>query len=174
MSVLEAILVRIFPHSDWIRIQSECGKIRTRITQNKDTFHAVIIMFSNKIECCLSFKFMVCFCFGVRIPSQSFLKDCDLKQKIRSTIMDLSIWITESKEIKQTWTEIKKVDICFEKLWSCCRFSHLKFVCGNETGYVSYVSMFQPHVENFLFTWSFSIKHCFIDIWQGFRHALVF
>ena len=25
------------------RIQSECGKIRTRKTQNNDTFHAVII-----------------------------------------------------------------------------------------------------------------------------------
>ena len=100
-------------------------KIRTRITQNTDTFHAVIIMLSNKIECLLSFKFRVCFRFAVRIPSQSFLKDCDLKQKIRSTIMDISIWNKESKEIKQTWTEIKKVGICFEKLWSCCRFNHL-------------------------------------------------
>ena len=26
----ELFLVRIFPHSDWIRIQSECGKIRAR------------------------------------------------------------------------------------------------------------------------------------------------
>ena len=39
---------RIFPHSDWIRkdgvslrIQSECGKMRTRITPNTDTLHAV-------------------------------------------------------------------------------------------------------------------------------------
>ena len=43
------ILVRIFPHSDWMRwdtvvslcIQSERGKIRTRISPNTDTFHAV-------------------------------------------------------------------------------------------------------------------------------------
>ena len=54
MSVFGVRLVRIFPHSDWIlcispywdfvsfRIQSECGKMRTRITPNTDTFHAVI------------------------------------------------------------------------------------------------------------------------------------
>ena len=44
MSVFGVILVRIFPHSNWIRIdtiQSECGKIRTRITPNTDTFHEV-------------------------------------------------------------------------------------------------------------------------------------
>ena len=41
-------LDRIFPHSDWIRrfteyihIQSKCGKIRTRKTPYLDTFHAV-------------------------------------------------------------------------------------------------------------------------------------
>ena len=39
-------LVRIFPHLDWIQrdteyIQSECGKIRTRITPNTDTFYVV-------------------------------------------------------------------------------------------------------------------------------------
>ena len=33
------ILVCIFPHSDWI---SECGKMRTRITPNTDTFYAVM------------------------------------------------------------------------------------------------------------------------------------
>ena len=42
MSVFGVLLVRIFPHSDWIRIQSECGKMRTRITPNTDTFYAVI------------------------------------------------------------------------------------------------------------------------------------
>ena len=56
MSIFGVILVCIFPHSDWIRrdtdwirrdtpyllrIQSECGKIRTRITPNTDTFYAV-------------------------------------------------------------------------------------------------------------------------------------
>ena len=37
------ILVRIFPHSDWISllIQSEYGEIRTRITRNTDTFYVV-------------------------------------------------------------------------------------------------------------------------------------
>ena len=48
MSVCGVILVRIFPHSDWIqrvplRIQSESGKMRTRITPNTDTFHAVYV-----------------------------------------------------------------------------------------------------------------------------------
>ena len=48
MSVFGVILVRIFQHSDWIRrdtvslhIQSECGKIWTRITPNTVTFYAV-------------------------------------------------------------------------------------------------------------------------------------
>ena len=46
VSVFGVILVRIFPHSDWIWrdtgwIQSKCGKIRTRITPNKDTFYTV-------------------------------------------------------------------------------------------------------------------------------------
>ena len=45
VSVIGVILVRIFPHSDWIRrdtpylrIQSVCGKMRTRITPNTNTF----------------------------------------------------------------------------------------------------------------------------------------
>ena len=46
MSVFGVFLVRIFPHSYWIRIdtesiQSECGKIRTRKCPNTGTFHAV-------------------------------------------------------------------------------------------------------------------------------------
>ena len=48
VSVFGVILVRIFPHSEWIfRIQSECRKIRTRITPNTDTFYAV----STKLSC---------------------------------------------------------------------------------------------------------------------------
>ena len=41
--VFGIILVHIFRHSVWVSlcIQSECGKIRTRITPNTDTFHAV-------------------------------------------------------------------------------------------------------------------------------------
>ena len=45
VSVFGVILVRIFSYSHWIgvslRIQSKCGKIRTRITPNTDTFYAV-------------------------------------------------------------------------------------------------------------------------------------
>ena len=43
--VFGVILVRIFPHLDWIRrdtslcIQSKCGKTRTRITPNTNTFY---------------------------------------------------------------------------------------------------------------------------------------
>ena len=44
VSVFGVILVRILPHSDWkhkintsLCIQSECGKMRTRITLYKDT-----------------------------------------------------------------------------------------------------------------------------------------
>ena len=48
--VFGVILVRIFPvfglntekYGVSIRIQSECGKMRTRITLNMDTFHAMI------------------------------------------------------------------------------------------------------------------------------------
>ena len=64
VSIIGVILVRIFPHWDWIRrdtphfptfrlnteryslslhIPSECGKMRTRITLNMDTFYAVIL-----------------------------------------------------------------------------------------------------------------------------------
>ena len=39
MSVFGFILGRISSHLD--RIQSECGKIRTRITLNTETFHVV-------------------------------------------------------------------------------------------------------------------------------------
>ena len=49
MSVFGVILVRIFPalgvnterYSVSLRIQSEFGKMRIRITPNKDTFHVV-------------------------------------------------------------------------------------------------------------------------------------
>ena len=47
MSVFGVIQVGIFPHSDWIYricIQSECGKIWTRIAPNRDTFHAVWVL----------------------------------------------------------------------------------------------------------------------------------
>ena len=42
MSVFGVILVRIRRYSVFLRIQSECGKIRTRITSNWDTFHVVL------------------------------------------------------------------------------------------------------------------------------------
>ena len=90
MFVLRVILVHIFPYSDWvrrnkvriwiysdlhfpafglntekytvcIRIQSECGKIRTRIIPNTDTFYAAVNcllhqttiphLISNQISC---------------------------------------------------------------------------------------------------------------------------
>ena len=44
VSISGVILVCISLHSDWIvslRIQSECGKMQTRITPNVDTFHVV-------------------------------------------------------------------------------------------------------------------------------------
>ena len=44
VSVLEVFLVRNFPHSDYsvsLRIQSKCGRIRTRKTPNMEIFHAV-------------------------------------------------------------------------------------------------------------------------------------
>ena len=44
--VFRIILVRIFPHLNWIRrylyIQSQCGKRPTRITPNTDTFDALL------------------------------------------------------------------------------------------------------------------------------------
>ena len=67
MSLFGFSLVRVLPHSDWIRkdipclffpafwlnterfgvslrIQSECGKIRTRKTPNTGTFHAMFVL----------------------------------------------------------------------------------------------------------------------------------
>ena len=46
LSLFGVILVHIFPHLDWIRrvslrIQSECGKLRTRKAPNMNTFYAV-------------------------------------------------------------------------------------------------------------------------------------
>ena len=47
VSVLGVILAHIFLHLGWIRsdtcIHSKCGKMRTRITPNTDTFYAVIV-----------------------------------------------------------------------------------------------------------------------------------
>ena len=53
VSVFGVILVHIFPHSEYglnterhgvsLSIQSKCGKMRTRITPNTDTFHAVCL-----------------------------------------------------------------------------------------------------------------------------------
>ena len=54
MSVFGVILVRILPHSNkmWrdslsLRIQSDCRKIRTKITPNADTFYSVTIELSH-------------------------------------------------------------------------------------------------------------------------------
>ena len=46
LSLFGVILVHIFPHLDWIRrvslrIQSECGKLRTRKAPNMNIFYAV-------------------------------------------------------------------------------------------------------------------------------------
>ena len=58
VSIFGAIMVRI------LRIQSECGRMRTRITPNTDTFHAVHVyvkwwamhknILSPRIKCLLS------------------------------------------------------------------------------------------------------------------------
>ena len=56
VSVFGVFLVRIFPHSDWIRrdvsllIYFECRKIRTRKTPNADTFHAVDVIDHSHLE----------------------------------------------------------------------------------------------------------------------------
>ena len=69
VAVFRVLLVRIFPHLDWImrdtdhlsvflRIQCECGEIRTRITTNMDTFCTVNNYESSLISLFLSFKFI--------------------------------------------------------------------------------------------------------------------
>ena len=46
VSLFGVILVRVFPvYLISLRIQSECGKMRTRITPNTDTFYALCIFF---------------------------------------------------------------------------------------------------------------------------------
>ena len=50
VSVFGVILVRIFPHSDWI--QFEYGKIWMRITPNTNTFYAVnLYVRTNQCHC---------------------------------------------------------------------------------------------------------------------------
>ena len=70
VSVFRVLLVRIFPHSDWImrdtdhlsvlflRIQSECGEIQTRVTTNMDTFCTLNNCESLLISLFASFKFI--------------------------------------------------------------------------------------------------------------------
>ena len=43
VSEFGVILVRIFPHLDWIRRHSECGKVRIRRTPHTDSFYAVLV-----------------------------------------------------------------------------------------------------------------------------------
>ena len=59
VSAFGIFIVRIFPHLDQIRrdtkylslrIQSECGKIRTRKTPNTDTFHVTLKILLLKME----------------------------------------------------------------------------------------------------------------------------
>ena len=45
VSVLGVILVRIFRYGLFLRIQSECGRMRTSITPNTGTFHVVEYIF---------------------------------------------------------------------------------------------------------------------------------
>ena len=60
VSVFGVILVRIFPHSDWIRrysvsllIQSRCERIRNKITPNTNTFYTVSTTLGNiKMRLC--------------------------------------------------------------------------------------------------------------------------
>ena len=58
VSIFGVILVRMFPHLDWIRRDAEylsvfspkCGKIRTRITPNMDTFYSVTLSIKKYIK----------------------------------------------------------------------------------------------------------------------------
>ena len=56
MSIFGFILIRIFPHSNFLRIQSKCGKIRTRITPNTDTFYAMFVFDSADLLHCKCHK----------------------------------------------------------------------------------------------------------------------
>ena len=73
MPVFRVILAHIFPHLDWIqrdreslRIQSECGKMRTRITPNTNTFYAVKSSYINKV---FSFYFEFISCYSLEYLS---------------------------------------------------------------------------------------------------------
>ena len=81
MSVFGVFLVRIFPHSGWIRrfTQSECGKIRTRKTPNTDTFYAVFN--SNPFHAkCLNFILPG----NLRKPEMVILGDIERKNFIKN------------------------------------------------------------------------------------------
>ena len=62
-----------------LRIQSECGKMRTRITPNTDTFHAVKLI-NNELKCTEIFNnFFNCTIKELKIPfDPSLLEDVSM------------------------------------------------------------------------------------------------
>ena len=67
-SVFRVILVRIFPHFGMdverygvsLCTQFECGKMRTRITPNTDTFYAVTAIIATKITLLIVLSVIPC------------------------------------------------------------------------------------------------------------------
>ena len=94
------------------RIQSECGKIQTRITPNMDTLYAVLDMF---YEVCL---FWFCTSFSVKLPS---IIACNIV--VMSGLMLLTAtWIRICSGVSPTLTAF------FKSLTHCQNITSLKTI----------------------------------------------
>ena len=97
-------------HSVSLRIQSECGKIRTGKTPNTDTFHAVI-----NLRC---FN-VVCFqCFKKSIKYTSNTEKVTLKQAYGSTVIDLQSYTFLVNLTRQIHKGVKGIEEVQDKLRS--------------------------------------------------------
>ena len=123
VSVFEVFLVCIFPHADWIRrdtgylrIVSECRKIRTRKTPNTDTFHAVLVLLEINITA-QKMKFSI----------ENFFSKCDqIRRKLTEEIFIFCAVYTDMSILLQWVVAIRR----------CMTFTHkIKFKV-NESRYL--------------------------------------
>ena len=122
MSVFGVILVRHFPafelntkrYSVSLRIQSECGKIRTRKTPNTDTLHVVVIRWNQGFF--LKVKIFLKRRYGISEKVENFIRQSNSETfkicmgKVFSFFQNLSTWYT------------------FWRYWHCKRCYLLKLI----------------------------------------------
>ena len=137
MSEFRVILVRIFPFSDWTRrdisIQSECGKIRTRITPNTDIFCAVTV--ANALLYQRYDKILESYCISVylnkriNIPDQNWFLIL-LSQADNFSYIKCFGSFTDKKQRGNAKVAWEVTEIC-----RCCSLVKSKFVLMYEFTY---------------------------------------